>query len=176
VSDHAAVAGDPADQLLALYDRALPQVYGYLVARCGERALAEELTAEAFLAAVDAVRRRDAAVVTAPWLVGVARHKLVDHWRRQAREQRGLSALGSARADEEADDWDVRLDALRARATLADLAPLHRAVLTLRYLDDLPVAEVAVLVDRSLHATEGLLVRARAAFRRRYDAEETDDA
>ncbi|HTZ09658.1 MAG TPA: sigma-70 family RNA polymerase sigma factor [Acidimicrobiales bacterium] len=176
MSDHAAVAGDPADQLLALYDRALPQVYGYLVARCGERALAEELTAEAFLAAVDAVRRRDAAVVTAPWLVGVARHKLVDHWRRQAREQRGLSALGSARADEEADDWDVRLDALRARATLADLAPLHRAVLTLRYLDDLPVAEVAVLVDRSLHATEGLLVRARAAFRRRYDAEETDDA
>lgn len=176
MSDHAAVARDPADQLLALYDRALPQVYGYLVARCGERALAEELTAEAFLAAVDAVRRRDAAVVTAPWLVGVARHKLVDHWRRQAREQRGLSALGSARADEEADDWDVRLDALRARATLADLAPLHRAVLTLRYLDDLPVAEVAVLVDRSLHATEGLLVRARAAFRRRYDAEETDDA
>ncbi len=68
------------------------------------------------------------------------------------------------------DDWDVRLDALRARHTLALLSPLHRAVLTLRYLDDLSVPDVAELVDRSVHATEGLLVRARAAFRRAYGA------
>ena len=58
-----------------------------------------------------------------PWLVGVARHKLVDHWRRQAREERGLRAVGSADADAGADgdddSWDVRLDALRARDTLA---------------------------------------------------------
>jgi DNA-directed RNA polymerase specialized sigma24 family protein len=38
-------------------------------------------------------------------------------------------------------------------------------VLTLRYLDGLTVAEVAVCVDRRLHATETLLVRARAALR-----------
>jgi RNA polymerase sigma-70 factor (ECF subfamily) len=46
----------------------------------------------------------------------------------------------------------------------------------LRYLDDLPVAEVASLLGRGVHATEGLLVRARAAFRRIYDAEEARDA
>ena len=175
VSDHAAVAREPGAQLLALYDRALPQVFGYLVSRCGQAALAEELTAEAFLAAVDAVRRKDATVVTTPWLVGVARHKLADHWRRLAREERGLQAVGSAGTDADG-DWDVRLDALRARETLARLSPLHRAVLTLRYLDDLPVAEVADHVGRSLHATEGLLVRARAAFRRAYDAQEGGDA
>ena len=46
--------GRPPDPgLLALYDRALPEVYGYLLARCGAaRALAEDLTAETFLAAV----------------------------------------------------------------------------------------------------------------------------
>jgi len=54
-------AGRPAPagagaRLLALYDHALPQVYGYLLARCGQRAVAEDLTAETFLAAVDAVR------------------------------------------------------------------------------------------------------------------------
>ena len=49
-------------------------------------------------------------------------------------------------------------------------------MLTLRYLDDLPVPDVAALVDRSVHATEGLLVRARAAFRRAYGDEEADDA
>ena len=74
------------------------------------------------------------------------------------------------------DPWDVELDALHARAVLGELAPQHRAVLTLRYLDDLPVAQVAELVGRSLHATEGLLVRARSAFRRAYtDAGEEVD-
>ena len=31
-----------AQKLLALYDRALPQVYGYLVDRCGDVATAED--------------------------------------------------------------------------------------------------------------------------------------
>jgi len=38
--------------LLALYDSALPQVHGYLLSRCGDRVLAEDLTSEVFLAAV----------------------------------------------------------------------------------------------------------------------------
>jgi RNA polymerase sigma-70 factor (ECF subfamily) len=79
------------------------------------------------------------------------------------------------RPDGDDDSWDVALDAMRARSTLAVLSPLHRAVLTLRYLDDLSVPDVAGLVDRSVHATEGLLVRARAAFRRAYGEEEVDD-
>jgi RNA polymerase sigma-70 factor (ECF subfamily) len=47
----------------------------------------------------------------------------------------------------------------------------QRAALTLRYLDGLPVAEVATHLGRSLRATETLLVRARAALRRVYQEE-----
>lgn len=49
---------DPGAALLDLYDAALPEVYGYLLSRCGRRGLAEDLTAETFLAAVEAVRKR----------------------------------------------------------------------------------------------------------------------
>ena len=166
MSQHA--ADDPAYELVSLYDRALPEVYGYLVARCGQRSVAEELTSETFMAAVDAVRRGGPAV-TIPWLIGTARHKLVDHWRGQAREERSLRAIGEEAAPEE-DPWDVRLDAVHARSTLAQLGPHHRAALTLRYLDDLPVPEVAALLGRTVHATEALLVRAKSAFRRAYSA------
>jgi RNA polymerase sigma-70 factor (ECF subfamily) len=180
VDERAAATGDRGGGLLDVYDHALPHVYGYLLSRCGGAALAEDLTAETLLAAVDAVRRDDRTPVSVPWLVGVARHKLVDHWRRQAREERGLRAVGGAesrrQSDRDEEHWDVTLDALRARHTLEGLSPLHRAVLTLRYLDDLAVPEVAALVDRSVHATEGLLVRARGAFRRAYGAQEADDA
>jgi RNA polymerase sigma-70 factor (ECF subfamily) len=55
---------------------------------------------------------------------------------------------------------------------LARLGGHHRAALTLRYLDGLPVTEVARHLDRSVHATEALLVRARTAFRRIYQGEE----
>lgn len=34
-------------------------MYGYLLSRCGRPALAEDLAAETFLAAVDAIRRSD---------------------------------------------------------------------------------------------------------------------
>ena len=53
---------------------------------------------------------------------------------------------------------------------LADLNPMQRAALTLRYVDDLPVGDVARLLGRSVHATETLLVRAKRAFRIRYAA------
>jgi RNA polymerase sigma-70 factor (ECF subfamily) len=174
MSDAATARGGDGG-ILGLYDVALPQVYGYLLARCGRPALAEDLTAETFLAAVAAVRRPDAPAVSTPWLVGVARHKLVDHWRRQAREERGLRAL-SGGLNEHEDPWDVRLDALRARQTLESMAAHHRAALTLRYVDDLPVGEVAELLDRTLHGTEALLSRARVAFRRAYSAEGGCDA
>ncbi len=164
-----------AGSLLALYDEALPRVYGYLLSRCGRVVLAQDLTAQTFLAAVRAVRSSDPVPLSVGWLIGVARHKLVDHWRAQEREERGLQAASSGEDAGDDDPWEARIDALQARATLAKLSPDHRAALTLRYLDDLPVAEVATHLDRSLHATEGLLVRARGAFRRAYGAGEAGD-
>jgi RNA polymerase sigma-70 factor, ECF subfamily len=162
-----AVAPPPDPGLLSLYDTALPEVYGYLLARCGQRALAEDLTAETFLAAVRA-ETEGGGPTTVPWLIGTARHKLVDHWRRQEREQRSLRLLSGEERPE--DPWDAEVDALRARQVLEQLSPQHRAALTLRYVDDLPVPRVAALLERTVHATEALLVRARTAFRRAYES------
>ena len=173
------VSVDVPDQrrvLVALYDSALPEVYGYLASRCGSASVAEDLTSETFLAAVDAVRRKAVPDLTVAWLIGVARHKLVDHWRRGEREERRLRALdpnpGGAGTTE--DPWEVQLDALVAHRTLADLAPQHRSALTLRYLDGLPVREVASCLGRTEGATEALLVRAKAAFRVSYEGDAGD--
>jgi RNA polymerase sigma-70 factor (ECF subfamily) len=165
------VRPDPALGLLELYDDALPHVYGYLLARCGDAGLAEDLTAESFLAAVHAARKPGAAPPSVPWLIGVARHKLADHWRRAERERRGLRLLDREPAAAD-DPWETAIDRIRAREALGRLGPHHRAALTLRYLDGLPVPEVASHLDRTVHATEALLVRARAAFRRAYEGEE----
>ncbi len=165
-----AVGPPPDPGLLSLYDRALPEVYGYLLSRCGQRALAEDLTAETFLAAV----RAGDVPISVGWLIGTARHKLVDHWRRREREERSLRLIDGGGGAEVEDPWEVELDALRAQQVLDGLSPQHRAALTLRYLDDLPVPRVAALLGRTVHATEALLVRSRTAFRRLYEATGTD--
>ena len=139
--------GDQRVALLGLYDTALPEVYGYLASRCGSASVAEDLTSETFLAAVDAVKRHDACrELTVAWLIGVARNKLVDHWRRRERESKVLQAVG--------DDPDGRCRGAVGRAARrADRArdpglarPHHRSALTLRYLDGLPVREVATCI------------------------------
>lgn len=161
---------------LAFFDEALPHVYGYLSSRCShDRATAEDLTTEAFLALLESAGRTGPEEMSIGYAIGVARHKLVDHWRRQARTERRFELLATRHEAErnEADDpAEVTLDALAAREALAALAAQHQAVLTLRYVDDLPVAEVAALLGRSVHATEALLTRAKAAFRTAYGPQE----
>jgi len=168
-------SGDQRLVLVELYDAALPEVYGYLAARCGSIAVAEDLTSETFLAAADAVRRRAVPELSTAWLIGVARHKLVDHWRRREREERSLAAVSGVPDNPNDDAWNVSLDALAARDVLARLAPQHRAALVLRYVDGLPVHQVAEHLDRTEGATEALLMRAKAAFRTDYERLATDD-
>ncbi|HUK71657.1 MAG TPA: sigma factor-like helix-turn-helix DNA-binding protein [Streptosporangiaceae bacterium] len=70
------------------------------------------------------------------------------------------------------DPWETVVGRIRAREVLGRLGAHQRAALTLRYLDGLPVPEVARHLDRTPHATGALLVRARAAFRRIYEGGE----
>jgi len=159
-------------QYLDLYDDALPEVYGYVVRRVGSDIVAEDVTAEAFLSAMATIKRGVVVDPSIAWMIGVARHKVADHWRRQAREHRRVEAAASAVAvaDEPggSGEWDEVLDAQLAHETLSVLSPNHRAALSLRYLDGLPVGEIAHLLGRTVGATEALLTRAKAAFRAAY--------
>jgi RNA polymerase sigma-70 factor (ECF subfamily) len=158
---------DAPRALLALYDRALPVVYGYFVRRCPDRGTAEDLTSETFLAAMDNARRTDPPDMSVAWLIGVARHKLADYFRRHG-ERAAVPVADVPELTDPADTWDAELDRIVAETTLARLSEPHRAVLTLRYMDDCSVPECAELIGRSVHATEALLVRARRAFKRQY--------
>ncbi|WP_244176103.1 RNA polymerase sigma factor [Gordonia lacunae] len=163
-SDQSVSSARGPEGLLAVYDQALPEVYGFVVRRCTDRRTAEDVTSETFLAAMDSVRRRRETEPTMPWLIGIARHKLADHWRRAQRTPEPVDDL----PDRGDDPWDAELDRMVAHHTLGQLSPVHQSVLTLRYVDDLPVAECAEILGRTVGATEALLTRAKRAFRAAY--------
>jgi RNA polymerase sigma-70 factor (ECF subfamily) len=160
--------GGAASRLSDLFDEALPEVYGYLRARVDTPVVAEDLTSATFVQAALELERGRSSSLSVGWLITVARHKLIDHWRHRAVVERSLVVLDGDRVDA-VDPWDEVLDQARAHKVLHTLDPQYRGVLTLRYLDDLSVRECAELLERSPSATESLLARARRAFRLAYD-------
>src|SRR5262245_23976773 len=166
----AGVAADDAGtgrEFADLYRRAVTDVYSYVASRVGDRAVAEDLTQEVFIAA--AHRAAAGEDVDVRWLLAVARNKLVDHWRARAREDRKLALVASLEPPPRQVDEEPSIDdAGSASEALAALNPTYQAALVLRHADELSVPEVAVLLGRSVEATEQVLSRARAAFRSLY--------
>ena len=155
---------DPA-AFRAFYAEALPIVFSYLYHRVGgRRAVAEDLTQETFMGAVREISTRANVQTPVPWVMGIAKHKLLDHYRREEREERRLALAYSAEATEAWPDPAETPDA-DALDALGRIPPAQRAALAMRYLDDLSVPEVAHALGRSVRATESLLARGRVSFR-----------
>jgi RNA polymerase sigma-70 factor (ECF subfamily) len=161
------------DELRGFYDAMLPLVYRYFVRRCGASGIAEDLTQDTFLSAAKEIRKGSDVREPDRWIFGLARHRLVDHFRAQEREQRRLRLVWQAEQASERADEGAELSRERARVALGAIPPAQRLVLTLRYLDGMSVPGVASAIGRSVHATESLLARGRSSFRRVY--EEADD-
>lgn len=160
--------------LRTLYDATLPLVYSYFLRRCGDPGMAEDLTQDTFLSAAREIRKGSTVREPDRWIFGLARHRLVDHFRAQEREQRKLRLVWHAEqaSDRVAEGGDLSADHARvdlARVALGAVPAAQRLVLTLRYLDGLSVPEVASAIGRTVHATESLLSRGRNSFRRAYE-------
>jgi RNA polymerase sigma-70 factor (ECF subfamily) len=148
------------------YDLVLPRVYRYLLARAGDPSLAEELTQQTFVEAVRNRRTFDGRADVVTWLCAIGRNKLVDHYRRAGREADRHERL---RVLEDGPDHEAAFDERDAiRRALDELPSDQRLALMFRYLDQMPVREVANQLRRSEKATESLLSRARVSFRLAY--------
>jgi RNA polymerase sigma-70 factor (ECF subfamily) len=166
----------PKTDVAVWFDDALPRLFGYFITRVGGRvAVAEDLTQETVLAAVATANAPNDPTSIMPWLYGIARHKLMDHYRKQERDRRHF---GQPIPDD--DDVfenatalpDLDLESLPVRdaviTALDLLPPTQRAALVIRYLDGCDVATTASIIGSSISATDSLLARARAAFRHHY--------
>lgn len=147
----------------SLYGAHVSEVFRYVHRRCGDRAVAEDVTQDVFLAAV---RTANPHSVSIGWLIRVARNRLIDVMRRQARLSDKLGVIHDG-----AVGLDIHLDAavvdrLIVVEALRRLSIDHRIVLTLHYLDGYSAPALAEELGRSVRSVEGLLFRAREGLRR----------
>jgi RNA polymerase sigma-70 factor (ECF subfamily) len=162
----------------AFYDENLPAVYRYVLCRMkGSHDETEDVVADVFFQAFRDIRQYDPRHSPEAWLLGIARHRVLDACRRNGRKPflelgfgQGADDTGEGLFDLEAEDLSAR-DMERAElaelieGVLSQLPSEYEQILRQRYLEDRSVRELAAALQTTPKAAEARLFRARNAFR-----------
>ncbi len=172
-ADPTASIGHDPQAFESFYRAHVEDVLRFIARRVNDPHLAADLTADVFLAAIEAAPRyRAARGAPRAWLFGIARNVVSGERRRAAREQRAFARIDGRRllAEDDLERLQERIDAAReARAlyaALLDLPDGERAVLELVALDDLTVAEAAMALGLRGTTARVRLHRARMTLQR----------
>ncbi len=150
-------------------------VYGYVRYRLVPRTdLVDDLVQEVFLAALRGLSSFSGNVPLRSWLLGIARLRVADHYRRTLRrdevfDEDEAPAVGPSSFPEF--DEQIDRDRLKARTqrVLAQLPAPYAHVLVWRYWEKRSVREISTDIGRTEKAVERLLARARVQFKRRWE-------
>ncbi len=135
--------------------------------------MVEDLVQEALLAAWQGLPSFRGDANLRSWVLGIARHKVEDYYRRRIREAESSEEEDSAPELAVTPMLEQQLDSAiqhaRIQATLALLPEAYGLALLWRYRDGKSAREMAQLTGKTEKAIERLLARARENFRRRWN-------
>ena len=137
-----------------LYRRHVQAVFRFAWRMTGSRETAEDITSEAFLALYRNLDSIDESLLPG-WLLTVARNRARDLWRRRVAEQRGLEQLADPSVAQPGVVQPAPLEAWMLEC--ADLKPVHRTCLMLRYVYGMTRAEIAAQTGLSEIQVKGHL-------------------
>lgn len=180
-----AVAGDPSDWV----DRYGDYLFRYAMLRLRDRSASEDLVQETFLAALKNRDSFSGGSSEATWLIGILKHKIADHFRRQSRE---VSLPGADLPDPPGDDpfdaagrWSTGptawggnpADLYREKKfldqlmkCLSGLSPNHANAFTLREIEGEDTKEICKVLNVTETNLWVILHRARMYLRRCLEA------
>lgn len=140
------------------FEKHVDELFRHASLRLSDRDRALELTQECFLKAFHYVKRGEEIREMRPFLFRTLRHLIIDEYRKAKSfsldemtendegEQMGDLLSDGSKPLEEAMD---RFDGSRALESIQQLPDLYREVLTMRYVNDLTISEIANAIDES---------------------------
>jgi RNA polymerase sigma factor (sigma-70 family) len=172
----ASAHGD-ADAFAAFYRRHLPAVLGFCLRETGSREAAADLAGEVFAAALAGCRRYESRHDSAaPWLLGIARNKLLESRRRGRVENAARRRLGIGRLELDDDDL-ARVEELaaigdRPALSLVDALPAdERHAVRARIVDERAYADIAAELACSESVVRKRVSRGLARVRKQLSTE-----
>ncbi|MFE3292122.1 RNA polymerase sigma factor [Rhodococcus sp. NPDC059234] len=153
------VSGDGYPDWESVYRDNVAWVYGLMFARVGNRADAEDLTAEVFMAALRPLRMSASIPEVRGYLRATARTALAGYWR--TRMGREITTIDDDFAAEPTSEPAVNTKAeTRAHVLLDRLPARYRRILELRFLQGLSVRDAAT--DLGVSVTNAKVLQHRA--------------
>ncbi len=149
-------------------------VYSYVRRRLMPRAEAvDDLVQEVFLAAWHSLGNFRGEAALQHWLLGIARHKVEEYYRKRLREPEMPEQTDEARPESMViPKYEEQLDRIanmeKTYSVLARLPETYGLVLRWRYLDQRSACEMAQLTGKTEKSIERLLARAREQFRKEW--------
>jgi len=157
-----------------LYKRHVQSIYRYIYYRVGDVNVAEDLTADVFLRALEGLEGFTyRGIPFSAWLHRIAHARVTDYFRQQARREllplderlvateKGLQAMLEARLDHE-----------ELQSAIAQLTTDQQQVIILKFVEGLSNAEVARILGKSEGAVKSLQHRALNSLQRIMGREE----
>ena len=150
-----------------LYRQYAPKIYGYIASRVGDSAVADDLTSEVFLRALEGLPQFEyRGISISAWLYRIAHDRMADHFRRQARRptiplQSELLPVQDG-IDQEVDD---RLRTEQLGKAIERLTAEQHQVILLRFIAGLKLKEIGYVMGKSIDAVKMLQLRALARLR-----------
>ena len=148
---------------LTLYDRHAPTLYRYIYRQVSQPQDAEDVLLEVFTIACTSENLGNLPdQQQIAWLQSVARRRIIDRYRRNARVvllplEQALEALDE---DPTPEEQALRRETHeRLYTALAQLPPIQQQLVRLRYGNGLPFAQIATMLDKSEGTVRKMLVR-----------------
>ena len=166
-------------QFAKLYDTHMEKVYRFLLTKVSSVEQAQDLTSETFLKAWDYMQKDSSDVENfQAFIFRIARNTTIDFYRKKSSGEISVDMADTVFIDSIGNKDKVSSnegplaqavmssDIAYMQKCLAKISPTHADVLTLYYVEDVPISEVAKIMDKSEGATRVMISRAIAALRK----------
>lgn len=151
------------------------KVFGFIRKKVNSLEDAEEILQDVLLAGLEGLRDFNRKCTLSTYLCAIARHKVIDYYRRKKVKKIVFSQLPEEMIpvlsaflgpEEEFDAGEVRE---RIGVVFSHLSPQYRKILHLKYIDGYSIIEIARALSVTAKSAESMLFRARMAFVKTYN-------
>lgn len=157
---------------LSAYDNYAKDLYRFIYYKIGDLEEAKDLTSQVFVKCWTYVqdgklREAEEYKTLRSFLYKVARNTVIDYYRQQKPEMNleGLEIKDSATAEGSPIRLERQADWLLIEDRLKQLKAEYRGLIVMRYVNQLSIAEIALVLDKSKAATRVAIFRALQALK-----------
>lgn len=150
------------NELMADYNELVDRIFRFVYFKVSGKELAQDLTQDSFLSVLEYLQKEDREAIKniRAFVFRTARNKVIDYYRKKGRVIYSDEAVLAEEKKFTKDDIAIKQDAKMLIEKLNLLGESDKEILTMRYVEDLDIKEIAQVIGKSQVAARVQIFRA----------------